>query len=130
LDVVMSLLDEKKTAPKKLIEEIGAEKDDNTVEPVSDEGPSMMEMMMAAQLEAKKPTTLSRKERERNNPKHLVVDLKKDFSVEVLAPSLHTKKLHLLQIQLPRRRKCLPPFHHPALKRLFPQSLRRRQILL
>jgi hypothetical protein len=61
----MSLLDEKKTAPKKLIEEIGAEKDDNTVEPVSDEGPSMMEMMMAAQLEAKNADDAV-KERERD----------------------------------------------------------------
>ena len=79
-EAVMSLLGEQtNTGPKKLIEEVGAPEVDNTSSTEEVEEPSMMEMMMAAQLEAKRANDAAKEKERAKQAKKFGGGFKKGF---------------------------------------------------
>ena len=104
--VVSNMLKESTGKPRKLIEEIGAD----TIEPnsdrpvaVSEEGPSMLELMMAAQSEAKKADDVVKQKVREKQSKKFGGGFKKGFfgndtkptkkSSEALSSQPHTNKV-------------------------------------
>lgn len=114
-NIVESLLGEKKSAPRKLIEEIGdtSQSDENIVEPISNDGPSMMEMMMAAQLEAKKADDeVKQKEREKQS-KSFGGGFKKGFFGSSSSKPVQKKAVPSAQTASKKNESVppIPPYH-------------------